>query len=221
MKKAYKIKEIFYTLQGEGVHTGRPAIFCRFSKCNLWNGREEDRESAICKFCDTDIVGTDGENGGVYNSATDLVSKILSLWPHQNMEAPFIVCTGGEPALQLDEQLVQELHANSFEVAIETNGTLPLPPGIDWVCCSPKGVSDIVIEQANELKIVFPQYDLKPGQFEEFKADYFFLTPRAPVSTVTSLYPSAEDYTKQTIEYCMENPKWRLNLQTHKVLNIA
>ncbi|MCL4104352.1 UNVERIFIED_CONTAM: hypothetical protein GTU68_047314, partial [Idotea baltica] len=179
-----KVKEIFYTLQGEGVQSGRPAVFCRFSKCNLWNGREEDRANAICSFCDTDILGTDGVNG-----------------------KPFVVCTGGEPALQVDLALVNALHQADFEIAIETNGTLPLPKGIDWVCCSPKGVAEVVIKRCNELKLVYPQDDAMPAEFDHIEADIIF--------------PSEDDFTKRTIQYCLHNPKWRLNLQTHKVVNIA
>ncbi len=221
MSKKYKIKEIFYTLQGEGVHCGRPAVFCRFSKCNLWNGREEDRKHAICSFCDTDINGTDGVNGGIY-SREDLVEKILSLLPSKsNQMDRFVVCTGGEPALQLDKDLVDSLHDIDFEIAIETNGTLPLPKGIDWICCSPKGKADVVIKKCDELKLVYPQLDALPERFDHIEAKFYFLTPMAPPDISDIIYPSDDQITKQTIDYCLENPKWRLNLQTHKVVNIA
>ena len=221
MKKTYKVKEIFYTLQGEGAQSGRPAIFCRFSKCNLWNGREEDRAEAACNFCDTDILGTDGENGGEYKTAADLASKVSDLWPEKKDGKPFVVCTGGEPALQIDDDLVEHFHQVGFEIAIETNGTLPLPAGIDWVCCSPKGTSKVVINQCDELKLVFPQADAMPDSFSHIKADYFYLTPMAPASTKEAICLDQDDITQKTIKFCLSNPKWRLNLQTHKVLNIS
>ena len=219
MKKSYKIKEIFYTLQGEGAQSGRPAVFCRFSKCNLWNGKEKDRADAICNFCDTDILGTDGQNGGEYKTASDLASAVNRLWS-SNKGKPFVVCTGGEPALQLDEDLIENFHQLGFEIAIETNGTLPLPIGIDWICCSPKGSSKIIIDECDELKLVFPQKNAMPEKFSHIKADYFYLTPMAAVSTEEYIYPNHDDVTQQAIKFCLNNPKWRLNLQTHKVLNI-
>jgi Organic radical activating enzymes len=221
MPKPYKIKEIFYTLQGEGIHSGRPAVFCRFSKCNLWSGKEEHRADSVCNFCDTDFIGTDGDNGGVYETSEVLAQKIFELWPKKNSGQPFVVCTGGEPLLQLDDSLVEALHKHGVEVAIETNGTLPLPPGIDWVCISPKGQSSVVVTKCDELKLVFPQHDAMPEQFEHIQADYYFLTPMAdPNVKITG---SLEDdlATQQTIQYCLEHPKWRLNLQTHKLINIA
>lgn len=222
MSKTYKVKEIFYTLQGEGVQSGRPAVFCRFSKCNLWNGREADRANAICNFCDTDILGTDGVNGGEYQSAPALADKIRSLWPVvESGGKPFVVCTGGEPALQLDEELVEELHSRDFEVAIETNGTLPLASGIDWVCCSPKGISELVLTRCDELKLVFPQEDAMPDQFDYLEADYHYLTPKAPFNSEDLIFPSEDHITGRAIQYCLEHPKWRLNLQTHKVVSIA
>ena len=219
MSKTYKIKEIFYTLQGEGAQSGRPAIFCRFSKCNLWNGREEDRSSSVCNFCDTDILGTDGQNGGEYKTATDLASAVNLLWSNKKGK-PFVVCTGGEPALQLDEELIDNFHSLGFEVAVETNGTLPLPSGIDWVCCSPKGTSRIVINECNELKLVFPQKDAMPENFNHIKADFFYLTPIAKPISDKYIYPSQDDATQEAVQFCLDNPKWRLNLQTHKVLDI-
>jgi len=221
VSKAYKVKEIFYTLQGEGAQSGRPAVFCRFSKCNLWNGREEDRANAVCSFCDTDILGTDGVNGGEYQTAGELAAKIKDLWPAGPDGRPFVVWTGGEPALQVDQALVVAMHDAGFEIAIETNGTLPLPLGIDWVCCSPKGKSDVHLKRCDELKLVFPQYDAMPAEFDHIAADYFYLTPKAPFDIQGVISPNKDDYTKRAIQYCLDNPKWRLNLQTHKVVNIA
>lgn len=220
MKKSYKIKEIFYTLQGEGAQSGRPAIFCRFSKCNLWNGKEEDRANSVCSFCDTDILGTDGRNGGEYISALDLATAVNNLWPHKNGK-PFVVCTGGEPALQLDEDLIENFHQLGFEVAIETNGTLPLPLGIDWICCSPKGSSKVVIKYCNELKLVFPQRDAMPENFSHIKADFYYLTPMAEPLPLEYIHPNKDKVTQEALQFCLDNPKWRLNLQIHKVLNIS
>ncbi len=220
MSKPYKVKEIFYTLQGEGFHTGRPAVFCRFSKCNLWNGREADRKGAVCNFCDTDINGVDGINGGVYKTSTDLVEKICELWPSE-LGKPFVVCTGGEPALQVNAEFVEELKSSGFEVAIETNGTLPLPDNLDWVCCSPKGKSNIVIKSCDELKVVFPQDDAKPDKFDFINAEFYYLTPKSPVKTTDRYSSEASVILKETINYCLTHPKWRLNLQTHKIINIA
>ena len=191
MKKSYKIKEIFYTLQGEGAQSGRPAIFCRFSKCNLWNGKEEDRARSACNFCDTDILGTDGQNGGEYISALDLALAVNNLWPNK-IGKPFV----------------------------ETNGTLPLPLGIDWICCSPKGSSKVVINQCNELKLVFPQKDAMPENFSHIKADFYYLTPMAEPLLAENIHPNKDRVTQETVQFCLDNPRWRLNLQTHKVLNI-
>ena len=171
----YKIKEIYYTIQGEGYHTGRPALFCRFAGCNLWSGREEDRDKAICKFCDTDFWGTDGVNGGKY-TGEDLVKVLMSLWPKSNM-TPFMVCTGGEPGLQMDQDLIDLLHAHDFEIAIETNGTVPLPDGIDWICVSPKADTDIIITRGNELKLVYPQKENHPSQYQHLDFEHFYLQP--------------------------------------------
>ncbi len=205
----YAIKEIYYTLQGEGHHTGRPAIFCRFSGCNLWSGREEDRTKAICQFCDTDFWGTDGENGGKY-SDTELVQKILSLWPEET--APFIVFTGGEPALQLDAELVFELKKIDAEIAIETNGTLDLPTGIDWICVSPKANTEIVITSGDELKIVYPQTGINPQDFDGMSFSHFYIQPMDG--------PFKEENTEAAIQYCKTHPKWKLSIQTHKLLKI-
>ena len=206
---SYAIKEIYYTLQGEGFHSGRPAVFCRFSGCNLWSGREEDRHKAICQFCDTDFWGTDGENGGKY-SAEELTQKILTQWPLNSK--PFIVFTGGEPALQLDENLISALKTINAEIAIETNGTLELPEGIDWICVSPKANTEIVVQTGNELKLVYPQAGIEPEDCEDWNFEYFFLQPMDS--------PEQEANTIACIEYCKANPKWRLSMQTHKYLNI-
>ena len=202
----YKIKEIFYTLQGEGFHTGRPAVFCRFAGCNLWTGREEDREKAICKFCDTDFWGMDGNNGGKYTVAS-LTDKIISLWPDKGV-LPFVVCTGGEPGLQVDALLVDSFHKAGIEIAIETNGTVSLPDGIDWVCVSPKANTYLVITKGNELKLVYPQIENTPDQFENLDFEYFYLQPMDNANQ------------KATVAYCMDHPKWKLSLQTHKILGI-
>jgi len=210
MAKSYAIKEIYYTLQGEGFHSGRPAVFCRFSGCNLWSGREEDRATAICQFCDTDFWGTDGENGGKY-TAEALTDKILSLWPEK--DAPFIVFTGGEPALQLDKQLISVLKECKSEIAIETNGTLELPEGIDWICMSPKANTDIVIKKGHELKIVYPQEGIDPIDFIDMDYQHLFIQPMDNALR--------EENTRLAIEFCKANPKFKLSLQSHKYLNIS
>ena len=223
----YRVKEIFYTLQGEGAQAGRPSVFCRFSKCNLWNGKEEGRAAAICNFCDTDFVGTDGSNGGKYSKEA-LVSMIRSQWPDLSQGKPYVVCTGGEPLLQLDEALISALHDAGFEVGVETNGTLPTPQGIDWLCVSPKGSSEIVIEACDELKLVYPQADAMPERFSEMKAEHYYLQPMAdfaPLILASDKLQGAKDglsvnNTRATVDYCMRNPKWKLSLQTHKLLGI-
>jgi 7-carboxy-7-deazaguanine synthase len=209
MAKFYKVKEMFYTLQGEGFHSGRPAVFCRFTGCNLWSGREEDRNDAVCWFCDTDFVGTDGQNGGKY-SAQELAQKITSLYNQKSN--PFVVITGGEPALQLDQELVDTLHKHNIEIAIETNGTKELPNGIDWVCVSPKESAAIVINSGNELKLVYPQTHNKPSDFEGLAFDHFYIQPRDD--------ENQSKHIQASIEYCLENPQWKLSLQTHKILGI-
>ncbi|HRO09176.1 MAG TPA: 7-carboxy-7-deazaguanine synthase [Saprospiraceae bacterium] len=206
----YKVKEIFYTLQGEGFHAGRPAVFCRFSGCNLWTGREEDREKAICKFCDTDFWGMDGNNGGKY-TAESLTQKIISLWPDPEVPV-FVVCTGGEPGLQVDTDLVESLHAASVEIAIETNGTVDLPEGIDWICVSPKSNTTLVITKGDELKLVYPQVENVPSDFEHLEFDHFSLQPMDDAHQ--------QDNIRETVAYCMQHPKWKLSLQTHKILGI-
>jgi 7-carboxy-7-deazaguanine synthase len=209
---AYTVKEIFYTLQGEGGQSGRPAVFCRFSGCNLWTGREKDRPKAICQFCDTDFWGTDGENGGKYKTAADLAKKVKSLWRNPAMGKPYVVCTGGEPALQLDAKLVAAFHAEGIEIAIETNGTLPLPDGIDWICVSPKANTDIVIQKGDELKLVYPQANAEPERFAHFNFTHFYLQPMDNALQ--------KDNMQRTVAYCLDNPQWKLSLQTHKILNI-
>ena len=213
----YSVKEVFYTLQGEGAHVGRPAIFCRFSGCNLWSGREQDRNSAICNFCDTDFVGTDGEGGGKFSSAEALAENLLSYWPENTGVHPFIVCTGGEPLLQLDSPLIDALHKLHFEIAIETNGTQPVPEGIDWVCVSPKGLAGVVVKECDEIKLVYPQPEVTPESFEHIKANHYYLSPKASPfrNTHDPLYQNK--VTADTIEFCKKNPTWKLNLQTHKI----
>ncbi len=210
---AYKIKEIYYTLQGEGAHTGRPAVFCRFTGCNLWSGREEDRHKAICQFCDTQFVGTDGVNGGRFATAADLAQKVADLWP-TTLEgtAPYVVCTGGEPLLQLDETLIEAFHAAGFEVAVETNGTIAAPRGLDWICMSPKAGTELLLTKGDELKLVYPQPNALPPLFEQLDFDYFYLQPMDGPEVIAN--------TQATVAYCLANPLWRLSVQTHKMLDI-
>lgn len=210
---AYYVKEIFYTLQGEGCRTGRPAVFCRFSGCNLWNGIEKDREAAKCDFCDTDFNGIDGVDGGKYCSADELATAIADKWPQNVRDAkPYVVCTGGEPLLQLDESLVQALHKQGFEVAVETNGTLSAPPSIDWICVSPKANIKLELVCGDELKLVFPQNGNDPEIFEGLAFKNFYLQPMDG--------PDQERNVQRAITYCLEHPKWKLSLQTHKILNL-
>ncbi|MBS98611.1 MAG: 7-carboxy-7-deazaguanine synthase [Oceanospirillaceae bacterium] len=208
----YTVYEMFYTLQGEGAQSGRPAVFCRFAGCNLWSGREEDRAKAVCQFCDTQFVGTDGQRGGKFSTASDLAESIASLWPAGVAGQRYVVCTGGEPALQLDEPLVDALHRLDFEVAIETNGTRPLPSGIDWVCVSPKAGTDLVIRTGDELKLVYPQSLAEPERFESLQFKHFYLQPMdGPLQGANQ---------RRCIEYCLAHPRWKLSLQTHKLLGI-
>jgi 7-carboxy-7-deazaguanine synthase len=209
---AYSIKEIFYTLQGEGTHAGRPAVFCRFAGCNLWSGRESDRATAICKFCDTDFVGTDGVLGGKYLDAGTLARTIDRLWPDTYAASKFVVFTGGEPLLQLDEALIEAMHGAAFEIAIETNGTLPVPDGVDWICVSPKMGSDLCVKKGNELKVVIPQQGQALQEYETLDFEHFFLQPMDG--------PQLERNTRLAIELCLKHPKWKLSLQTHKLLQI-
>lgn len=210
----YLVKEIFYTLQGEGAHTGRPAVFCRFTGCNLWTGREAHRANAICQFCDTDFVGTDGTGGGRFRTAGDLAEAVRSAWggdPHPS-SSPFVVCTGGEPLLQLDALAVDALHEVGFEVAIETNGTQPAPAGLDWICVSPKAHAPLVLLRGDELKLVYPQEDAPPEKFEALDFGRFLLSPMDG--------PEREKNTALAVEYCLAHPQWCLNLQTHKFIGV-
>ncbi|MEV5412990.1 7-carboxy-7-deazaguanine synthase [Thermopolyspora sp. NPDC052614] len=210
----YRIKEIFYTLQGEGSHVGRPSVFLRFASCNLWTGREEDRHRAICKFCDTDFVGTDGPGGGRFMTAADLAAAVAKTWlgADHPRSRPYVVCTGGEPLLQLDEEAVDALHAEGFEVAIETNGTRAAPVGIDWICVSPKAGTELVLTSGHDLKLVYPQVGAEPELFEELDFDRFLLQPMDGEDLIAN--------TKAAIEYCLEHPQWQLSVQTHKTLGI-
>jgi 7-carboxy-7-deazaguanine synthase len=207
----YAVKEIFYTLQGEGANAGRPAVFCRFAGCNLWSGREEDRAEAVCRFCDTDFVGTDGENGGKYRTAEELVQMIALQWP-QGEGRRFVVCTGGEPMLQIDQPFVDALHAAGFEIAIETNGSLPVLETIDWICVSPKADAPLVVTQGNELKVVIPQDNQRLSDYAALDFEYFLVQPMDG--------PSRDINTKLAIDWCKRHPQWRLSMQTHKYLNI-
>jgi 7-carboxy-7-deazaguanine synthase len=209
----YTVKEIFYTLQGEGANAGRPAVFCRFSGCNLWTGREADRAHAVCTFCDTDFVGV-GPDGGKFSRAVDLADAVSARWPWDSSAGarPLVVCTGGEPLLQLDDAAVGALHAAGFEIAVETNGTQRAPDGIDWICVSPKSNAPVVLRSGNELKLVFPQDDAPPERFESLDFEHFFLQPMDG--------PLVEENTRRAVAYCLAHPRWRLSVQTHKVLGI-
>ncbi|HEY3969116.1 MAG TPA: 7-carboxy-7-deazaguanine synthase [Planctomycetaceae bacterium] len=213
---AYHVKEIYYTLQGEGAQSGRAAVFCRFAGCNLWSGHEADRESAVCQFCDTDFVGTDGPGGGEFASPAELAAAIASAWPAAATDSaevrPLVVCTGGEPLLQLDAPLIASLHERGFEVAIETNGTLAAPAGIDWICVSPKAGAALRIVAGDELKLIYPQPGAAPEDFERLDFSHFFLQPMDG--------PEAAQNTRLTVAYCLAHPRWRISLQTHKILGI-
>ena len=211
---SYLVKEIFYSIQGEGFYSGRPAIFCRFAGCNLWSGKEADREKAICKFCDTDFVGCDGEDGGNFQTAIELAGKIEKLWPEKNLKSvrPFVVCTGGEPLLQLDAELISALHEKGFEIAVETNGTILPPEGIDWICVSPKAGAKLLLRSGQELKLVFPQEGAEPEKYAMLNFQHFFLQPLDS--------PDREINTRLAMEYVLSHPQWRLSLQMHKILGI-
>jgi len=219
----YSVKEIFYTLQGEGIRAGRPSVFCRFSGCNLWSGREEDREGAICKFCDTDFVGTDGAQGGKFQTAIELASTIAALWP-QSKSNRYVVLTGGEPLLQVDQALIEALHAQGFEIAVETNGSVLVPKGIDWICVSPKAGAEWIQRTGNELKLIYPQALLMPGMIKTEGFDHYLLQPLDPVDTTNPTDCASRNDQKtntvRAIEYCQKNPEWRLSVQTHKILEI-
>ncbi|MGD2139286.1 MAG: 7-carboxy-7-deazaguanine synthase [Burkholderiales bacterium] len=213
----YSVKEIYYTLQGEGAQTGRAAVFCRFTGCNLWSGREEHRAQAVCTFCDTDFVGTDGPGGGKFATPRELAEAVAAYWPADSgdtssHQSKLVVCTGGEPLLQLDEALIEAFHACRFEVAVETNGTLAPPPGLDWICVSPKSDAPLVLTRGNELKLVYPQNRAMPERFGNLDFDHYFLQPMDG--------PDAAQNTRRAIEYCKQHPRWRLSLQTHKLLGI-
>ena len=208
----YSIKEIFYTLQGEGAHAGRPAVFCRFSGCNLWTGREADRATAVCTFCDTDFVGTDGERGGKFRAPELLAAEIDGLWPATHSASKYVVFTGGEPLLQLDRPLIDAMHARGFTIAIETNGTLPVPEGVDWICVSPKMGAELVVAKGNEIKVVIPQAGQDLSAYEGLDFENFYVQPMDG--------PRAADNTRLAIETCRRNPKWKLSLRTHKLLQI-
>ena len=212
---SYAVKEIFYTLQGEGAQAGRAAVFCRFAGCNLWSGREGDRAAAVCTFCDTDFVGTDGQNGGKFASADALADAVAARWPGGVAGAagrPYVVCTGGEPLLQLDDALVEAFHARGFEVAVETNGTQPAPAGLDWICVSPKADAPLLLTAGDELKLVYPQPLARPERFAGLAFDHFFLQPMDG--------PERLAHTRAATDYCMAHPQWRLGVQMHKIVGI-
>jgi 7-carboxy-7-deazaguanine synthase (Cx14CxxC type) len=207
----YSVKEVFYTLQGEGLRAGRPAVFCRFAGCNLWTGREEDRLSAICQFCDTDFVGTDGTLGGKFSTAQELADLIMQQWPIGKNNR-YVVLTGGEPLLQVNKDLIDALHKNEFEIAVETNGTILAPPGIDWICVSPKSGAEWIQRTGNELKLVYPQIGLQPLDVLTIGFEHYLLQPMDNILK--------KQNTLKAIEYCQSNPEWKLSVQTHKILEI-
>ena len=207
----YSVKEIYYTLQGEGYHTGRPAVFIRFSGCNLWTGHEKDRSGAICNWCDTDFVGTNGINGGKF-SAEEITNIINSLWNVNMQTEPYVVCTGGEPLLQMDESLIKAIHKAGFEIGLETNGTMIPPDGIDWICVSPKANADLVLKNGNELKVVYPQCGMNPKMHEKLKFDHFYIQPMDGIDQKNNI--------KRSEKFVLDHPKWKLSLQTHKILGI-
>jgi|TARA_Y100000814_G_scaffold157431_1_gene114899 7-carboxy-7-deazaguanine synthase len=207
----YSVKEIYYTLQGEGYHTGRPAVFIRFSGCNLWTGHEKDRSGAICNWCDTDFVGTNGINGGKF-SAEEITNIINSLWKGNVQTEPYVICTGGEPLLQMDESLIKAIHKAGFEIGLETNGTMIPPDGIDWICVSPKANADLVLKNGNELKVVYPQCGMNPRMHEKLKFDHFYIQPMDGIDQKNNI--------KRSEKFVLDHPKWKLSLQTHKILGI-
>lgn len=210
---SYAVKEMFYTLQGEGAQAGRAAVFCRFAGCNLWSGREADRATAACSFCDTDFVGTDGDGGGRFVDASSLANAVAALWPDQSgLAHRMVVLTGGEPMLQVDAALTSALHQHGFEIAIETNGTLPVEPGVDWICVSPKGNNALLQRQGQELKLVFPQLGVDPARFEDLAFDHFLLQPMDG--------PGQQEHVRAAVAYCQAHPRWRLSLQQHKLLGL-
>jgi 7-carboxy-7-deazaguanine synthase len=208
----YQVKEIYFTLQGEGAHTGRGAVFLRFAGCNLWTGRERDREEAICQFCDTDFVGVDGPGGGKFAGAAALADAVAAEWPASANGKPYVVCTGGEPMLQLDPALIEALHAKGFEIGVETNGSLPAPDGLDWICVSPKAGAPLVQTSGHELKLVYPQIGREPETLEGLDFQHFFLQPMDGQQRMAN--------TEAAIAYCLKHPLWRLSLQTHKLIGL-
>lgn len=208
----YSVKEIFYTLQGEGAQAGKAAVFCRFAGCNLWSGREEDRASAVCKFCDTDFVGTDGTEGGKFATADALAEAVAKAWGAKGTQNRLVVLTGGEPLLQVDEALTKALHARGFMIAVETNGTVAAPKGLDWICVSPKADAEVVVKQGSELKLVYPQLGVDPARFEGLAFEHFFLQPMDG--------PARAENTARAIDYCQQHPQWRLSVQSHKIIGI-
>ncbi len=208
----YTVKEIFYTLQGEGAQVGKPAVFCRFAGCNLWTGREEDRAKAICQFCDTDFIGTDGPGGGKFKTAEVLADAVLAAWSGDKSGTPLVVCTGGEPLLQLDQTLVDAFHAKGIEIAVESNGTVEPPKDIDWLCISPKIGSKLIVTKGQELKLVYPQTGGEPEKFAHLDFENFFLQPMDS--------PEQIENTVKAVDYCKAHPQWRLSVQSHKYINI-
>ncbi|WDI30437.1 7-carboxy-7-deazaguanine synthase [Hyphococcus flavus] len=208
----YSVKELYFTLQGEGAHTGRAAVFLRFAGCNLWTGLEKDRASAVCKFCDTDFVGTDGPGGGKFKHADVLADAVAANWPGDVSGKPYVVCTGGEPLLQLDQTLIEAFQERGFEVGVETNGTMEAPANLDWICVSPKSTATLAQRSGNELKLVYYQEDAPPEAFQDLAFDFFYLQPMDG--------PSRADHTAAAVEYCKQHPQWRLSLQTHKLIGI-
>ncbi|MCH8073389.1 MAG: 7-carboxy-7-deazaguanine synthase [Proteobacteria bacterium] len=210
----YSVKEIYYTLQGEGAQTGRPAVFLRFAGCNLWTGREKDRARAICNFCDTEFVGTDGPGGGKFANAADLAAAVRATWPDSVSDKPYVVCTGGEPLLQIDDAAIEALHNAGIEIAVETNGTLQAPAGLDWICVSPKAGATVVQTSGDELKLVYPQPEpeAQPERFIDMAFSHFFLQPMDSANR--------EENTQAAIRYCLDHPHWKLSLQTHKIIGI-
>ena len=208
----YQVKEVYYTLQGEGARTGRAAVFLRFAGCNLWSGFEKDRVRAVCRFCDTDFVGVDGVNGGRFATSGELASAVAALWPSSEGSRRYVVCTGGEPLLQLDPVLIDALHAHSFEIAIESNGTIKAPGGIDWICISPKAEAEIVQRRGDELKLVYPQVGAPPERFASLNFKYFFLQPMDSAERNSN--------TRAAADYCLAHPQWQLSLQTHKLIGL-
>jgi 7-carboxy-7-deazaguanine synthase (Cx14CxxC type) len=208
----YQVKEIYYTLQGEGARSGRAAVFLRFAGCNLWSGLERDRAAAVCKFCDTDFVGVDGPGGGKFSAADALGEAVAALWPHSSEAQPYVVCTGGEPLLQMDDALIAALHAAGFEIGIETNGTLLAPRGIEWICVSPKADAELELTSGQELKLIYPQDGAPPERYADLLFDYFFLQPMDGEDRIVN--------TRAAAEYCLAHPQWRLSLQTHKLIGI-